>query len=593
MLPRYLTFCTFLSSTSSNLIALLGEKTGNEAQYKEPAQGVPLNLSYSILISLPSGVPRDPSGLVEAGLGPNGNQVRSTEAVLDLRECPAPCHLRENCSQCLDDRGRCVWCEATQVTDYRGHCIWCEATQVTYDRRRCVWCEATQVTYDRGRCVWCEATQVTYDRGRCVWCEATQECFSFSIYTSEYQFGLCREWLDQAQNNNHHLQQSLVRSTQQCKSCSSHTNCSSCLHTLGCGWCYSVGNPIEGSCVEGDFNKPRHDACSAVVHPSNNSATNWAYAQCPDVDECDLGLHDCHADAVCTNTNGSYSCQCSRGFIGDGKFTCTKTPNSPELLAHSIRIYGTVPTHTSVPHSSLNLVRPLERDSILRLLSQPITILGIHLLLQSTNQWGRGSCESQKRLKLPNSSSLQSACYNNCINGYCVGAPDYSCKCDLGWTGVDCGLNCGCYNHSTCSQGVGLCDECENWTSGEFCQDCRPGSYGNATSGQGCHGCNCNEHGSESSGICDRDSGLCFCQDNTEGDNCDRCKKGYYGDPRNGGMCYYQCVARGMLTGLEPQGLGSRLGQLTPWEIRPGVPPTRECLWIISPQSNKSADRYI
>nr|CAD7427122.1 unnamed protein product [Timema monikensis] len=64
-------------------------------------------------------------------------------------------------------------------------------------------------------------------------------------------------------------------------------------------------------------------------------------------------------------------------------------------------------------------------------------------------------------------------CYNNCINGYCVGAPDYSCKCDLGWTGVDCGLNCGCYNHSTCSQGVGLCDECENWTTGKFCQDCR------------------------------------------------------------------------------------------------------------------------
>nr|CAD7427121.1 unnamed protein product [Timema monikensis] len=137
--------------------------------------------------------------------------VGSTEAVLSLRECPAPCHLRENCSQCLDDRGRCVWCEATQ------------------------------------------------------------ECFSFSIYTSEYQFGLCREWLDQAQNNNHHLQQSLVRGTQQCKSCSSHTNCSSCLHTLGCGWCYSVGNPIEGSCVQGDFNKPHHGETLARLSPNINN----------------------------------------------------------------------------------------------------------------------------------------------------------------------------------------------------------------------------------------------------------------------------------------------------------------------------------
>ena len=60
---------------------------------------------------------------------------------------------------------------------------------------------------------------------------------------------------------------------------------------------------------------------------------------------------------------------------------------------------------------------------------------------------------------------------------------------------------------------------------------------------------------------------------------------------RNGGTCYYQCVSRGMLTGTEPQGLGSRLGQLTPWESRLGAPPTGECLWIVSPYDvqNKSS----
>ena len=51
-----------------------------------------------------------------------------------------------------------------------------------------------------------------------------------------------------------------------------------------------------------------------------------------------------------------------------------------------------------------------------------------------------------------------------------------------------------------------------------------------------------------------------------------------------------------MLTGLESQGLGSRLGQLTPWESRLGAPPTGECLWIVSPYDvqNKSSshDRY-
>ena len=90
-----------------------------------------------------------------------------------------------------------------------------------------------------------------------------QECFSFSVYTSEYQFGLCREWLDQA--NSYQQRRGIAASnksgvqqiSQQCKSCSRHANCSSCLQNLNCGWCYSVENPILGLCVEGDFNIPR------------------------------------------------------------------------------------------------------------------------------------------------------------------------------------------------------------------------------------------------------------------------------------------------------------------------------------------------
>lgn len=66
------------------------------------------------------------------------------------------------------------------------------------------------------------------------------------------------------------------------------------------------------------------EPCSAVLM-SDEDVVNWAYAQCPDVDECDLGLDDCHPDAICTNTHGSYSCQCKRGFNGDGRTTCTKT----------------------------------------------------------------------------------------------------------------------------------------------------------------------------------------------------------------------------------------------------------------------------
>ncbi|PFX31501.1 Signal peptide, CUB and EGF-like domain-containing protein 2 [Stylophora pistillata] len=38
-----------------------------------------------------------------------------------------------------------------------------------------------------------------------------------------------------------------------------------------------------------------------------------------DVNECTEELHSCSADAVCTNTKGSYNCTCNPGYSGDGK----------------------------------------------------------------------------------------------------------------------------------------------------------------------------------------------------------------------------------------------------------------------------------
>ncbi|XP_074030037.1 multiple EGF like domains 8 isoform X1 [Leptinotarsa decemlineata] len=362
------------------------------------------------------------------------------EAAVSLDQCPMPCYKRLDCGSCLDQKGRCVWCQATK------------------------------------------------------------QCFSFSVYTSEYQFGLCREWLDQVfplagrQDNN---MLSVIKPQEQCKTCSMHVNCSTCLSSLSCGWCYNNSNPMSGVCVQGDFNNP-HVNCSLAL---GSAESKWAYAQCPDVDECGLGLHDCHEQAICTNTDGSFSCHCKKGYIGDGRKNCHRT------------------------------------------------------------------------------------CFNVCIHGVCQGEPDYSCKCDIGWYGDDCSKNCGCNNHSACPQGEGICEECVDNTMGDFCEYCRPGSYGNATTELGCKKCDCNGHGNKDQGECDIDTGICFCEDNTEGDHCERCKINYFGDPKNGNQCYYQCEARGLLRDPQGQGITSMQSYIPPW----GGTPARECLWIIKPYINSGS----
>ena len=42
-----------------------------------------------------------------------------------------------------------------------------------------------------------------------------------------------------------------------------------------------------------------------------------------DINECAIGTHYCHQDAMCTNTEGSFNCACYPGSIGDG-LSCSK-----------------------------------------------------------------------------------------------------------------------------------------------------------------------------------------------------------------------------------------------------------------------------
>jgi laminin gamma 1 len=70
---------------------------------------------------------------------------------------------------------------------------------------------------------------------------------------------------------------------------------------------------------------------------------------------------------------------------------------------------------------------------------------------------------------------------------------------------------------------------CPTGYTGQHCQSCAYGYRRSPLYGglfARCIPCTCNNH----SNICDPDSGKCDCKHHTNGDNCEKCKKGYYGN---------------------------------------------------------------
>lgn len=55
-----------------------------------------------------------------------------------------------------------------------------------------------------------------------------------------------------------------------------------------------------------------------------------------DIDECIESPDVCHQHAVCSNSDGSYSCECERGYFGDGKVNCSGTVELTILLLYII-----------------------------------------------------------------------------------------------------------------------------------------------------------------------------------------------------------------------------------------------------------------
>ena len=76
--------------------------------------------------------------------------------------------------------------------------------------------------------------------------------------------------------------------------------------------------------------------------------------QCVDVNECELGIHDCDFNADCINVHGSFECQCHPGFTQNGRFCddideCETVNACGQLLNGQFNCENTFGSHTCTP----------------------------------------------------------------------------------------------------------------------------------------------------------------------------------------------------------------------------------------------------
>ncbi|KAK2819369.1 hypothetical protein Q5P01_024930 [Channa striata] len=121
-----------------------------------------------------------------------------------------------------------------------------------------------------------------------------------------------------------------------------------------------------------------------------------------------------------------------------------------------------------------------------------------------------------------------------CLDGYYGNA--------LMGTPGDC-QPCPCPDRSSCAQiaatGQVVCTNCPTGQTGMRCQMCEDGYYGDPLGQSGadrpCIKCDCNGNVDFNAvGICDHITGRCLkCLGHTEGDHCQHCQQGFYGNPLN------------------------------------------------------------
>ncbi|CAG0917287.1 unnamed protein product [Notodromas monacha] len=373
--------------------------------------------------------------------------------------------------------------------------------------------------------------------------------------------------------------------------CSALKNCESCMHTsLGCVHCaQSAGadaNPASELDIEDFEVRPSRGFCSYQACPSRATETNELEShgqercQNPDAESAAL---------ACTSRTSCHACitkspSCLWQITKEKGGVCRARKNPPEVPRGSVVTIPPglalndmcgMPCHEWTNCGNCTKSRCMWCASLGRCLDSNAYIAAfpygqcmnwtMHHFecpdVRYASRWiGQDIPDTNNAVKVPENKDVcryLSTCEECqewpecgwCDNGTGTGlgqcmrggnSAPYSKICPRGlWFFTEC-PTCQCNGHSTCVNNTDVCQlPCQDQTTGDHCERCIEGYFGNPVNGGNCSRCECNGHGT----WCDRMTGKCVCTTKgIVGDKCDRCdyQNKYFGNPLNGGTCFYK-----------------------------------------------------